>query len=100
MIIKQRLLPSFVLDQLVSSIQDANTLPAIFAKHVSWVHKMCCIESVGNTVLKYLPVDNFGKTKIYNHLCEFGETVGAGAIVSGIVDIVGNAGQTNISHDF
>ena len=60
---------------------------------------MCSITHFGNTVLKYLPVDNVGESDLLNHSHEFGETSGAGAIVAVIKEIAGNVGKTNLFHD-
>ena len=40
-----------------------------------------------------------GFTSIANNFHEFGETSGAGAIVFGILEIVGNVGNSKSSHD-
>ena len=45
------------------------------------------------------PQENVGFTSISNKFHEFGKTSGAQAIVSGIMEIVGNVGKTNNFHD-
>ena len=77
-VFKRRLLLSFVFDQLVTLIKDANTLPALSAKHLAQLHdKICPVATCGNTVLRYVPVDTVGETNIFNHSHESGETSGA-----------------------
>ena len=44
-------------------------------------------------------MENVGLTNISNNFNEFAETSGAGAIVSGIMEIAGNGGKTKHLHD-
>ena len=83
----------------MSLIKEANTLPALLAKHLARVHKICSIANFGNTVLQNVLVDNFGETNTFNHSHESGETSGVRAIVPGIMEIDGNVGKTNNFHD-